>query len=106
MNKLNDLKLSDLRKHAESDIFLGDEPRLPEDIFSVTVKILGITTIYLLRGEQKNEDSKVIGRVELPLLTRGDEGPALGYRGAGLKGGHFLGSVSESLDAKMLEIIG
>jgi len=106
MNKLNDLSLSDLHKHAEGDIFFGDEPRLPEGIFSVTMKFLGITTIYLLRGEQANEDSEVIGRIELPLLTRGDEGPALGYRGSGLKGGYFLGAVSESMDAKMLEIIG
>lgn len=106
MNKLNDLKLSDLRKHAESDIFFAPEPRLPEDIFSITVKVLGITTIYLLRGDQTDEDSTVIGRIELPLLTRGDEGPALSYRGAGLKGGHFLGSASSGLDDKMLEIIG
>ena len=98
--------LKDLWNSAESDLWTHDEPALPADIFTATVKVLGITTIYILRGEQGDDLAEVIGRVELPLLTRGDEGPALGYRGAGLKGGYFLGSVSESLDAKMLEIIG
>lgn len=99
-------KLKDLWSNAESDLWTHNEPNLPEDIFSATVKVLGITTIYILRGEESNDEAEVIGRIELPQLTRGDEGPALGYRGNGLKGGEFLGAATESLEAKMLEIVG
>jgi len=99
-------KLKNLWNSAESELWTHDEPKLPEDVFSATLKVLGITTIYILRGEQGDMEAEVIGRIELPEMTRGSEGPALGYRGNGLKGGEFLGSVTESMDAKMLEIVG
>jgi len=98
--------LKDLWNNAESDLWTHDEPALPADIFTATVKVLGITTIYILRGEQGNDLAEVIGRIELPLLTRGEEGPVLGYRGNGLKGGYFMGPAAEGLEAKMLEIVG
>lgn len=70
---------------------------VPEGFFSVTANMVGIPTVYLLKGEFGADDAQVVGRVE---LTKN----AAAYRGSRIKGG-FLTARSKSFTDAFHSII-
>lgn len=56
---------------------------VPEGFFSVTAQVVGVPTVYLLKGDFGSDDAQIVGRVELTSGTS--------YRGSRLKGGFFSG---------------
>lgn len=58
----------------------GTDDSTPAGCTSIATEVLGISTTYIVR------DGHVIGRIEYTGDT------ILGYAGAGLKGGYFLGT--------------
>lgn len=76
--------VDEMTKLAESNIAITkSDSATPAGYFLLTVKILGIPTVYLAKGTQ--QEYVIAGRVELPT---GDA-----YKGAGIKGGSYLGRV-------------
>lgn len=74
-----------LLKHADiaSQPYIDDST--PDGHFGVTVKLLGVTTAYLLRGELGAEDATIVERTEYPEPGSGRTPNR--YVGGGLKGG-------------------
>ena len=63
----------------------------PPGHFVASVRMLGITTEYLIEGDEGDKKAKILGRIEL-YKDRGSV-----YRGSELKGGEYLGRIgSES----------
>lgn len=64
----------------------------PPGYFVTSVKMLGITTEYLLDGTEGDKNAKIVGRIEL-VKARGHI-----YRGSDFKGGQYLGGIGENSD--------
>lgn len=89
--------LNDILKSATSVVSLG--PLVAENHFTATAKILGITTVYVLKGEDVDLESTIVGRIELGTMAR----PSVTvYEGGNLKGGSFDGMAADGLQ-KALE---
>ena len=75
----------------------GADSSVPEGYLSSIGKVLGITTVYILKEAESgnNDDAVIVGRVEL------GEGDASGnvYLGNGVKGGYFGGRFKNMEDA-------
>ena len=79
--------LASIRKNAESNVAVsGADATTPEGYSNAIVKILGITTNYILRDHSSGdqERSEVVGRVEFDNRTV--------VRGGRLKGGEYAGT--------------
>ncbi len=64
----------------ERILWQGIDDTTPAHCTLITAEVLGLVTTYVLG------DGEVLGRIE------SDDGAQNGYAGAGLKGGHFLGT--------------
>jgi hypothetical protein len=91
--------LADIRKAAESEVRTAVDDDTPNGHFLATAKVLGITSTYLLAGDEGNPDGAIVGRVEWPAAGRQGLDSPFGYRGAGLKGGQLLGAWKGSANA-------
>lgn len=89
--------LNDILKESTSVISLG--PLASENHFTATAKVLGIATVYVLKGEDVDLESTIVGRIELGTMARPS---ATVYEGGNLKGGTFSGMASDGLQ-KALE---
>lgn len=87
--------LNDIRETATSVVSLG--PLAVENHFTATAKVLGITTVYLLKGEDADLEATIVGRIELGSAERSPVYAAIVYKGGNLKGGAFAGTVSHNL---------
>jgi hypothetical protein len=76
---------ANIRAAAAGTVSTFHGAETPAGHFEVTAKIVGIPTLYLVKGEKDAPDAVIIGRVE---LTK----PVRGYKGSSLKGGTYLAS--------------
>lgn len=92
--------LADIKKAAESNVSVFVDDATPAGHFGATVKILGITTVYLLEGTKDDDNAVIKGRMELPSIADAHKKRAVDFVvGSGLKGGTWSGIVRSSEEA-------
>lgn len=87
-------KFSDLLRSGDkgSRVVTSVDLATPPGYFVASVKMLGITTEYLIDGTEGDLHAPVVGRIEL-YKGRGSI-----YRGSELKGGNYLGQIGGTSD--------
>lgn len=73
---------------------------VPSGCFCLMVSARGLDTVYFIEGVKYDEDSTLIGRVELPALDADEPSIAIAYKGY-KKASEFIGCFS-SLDNALL----
>lgn len=87
-----------ISRSSEFALYVGaEEDVVPEGHFTAQALIVGIPTIYLLAGNQHDDNAPIVGRIEL----KGTQFTA--YKGTGLKGGGYQGQVPAGEFAEAFE---
>lgn len=96
--KLRELAEGESRTYADvicsgdkgSRVVTSVDITTPPGHFIASVRMLGITTEYLIEGDEGDKKAKILGRIELSK-ERGNV-----YRGSDLKGGKYIGRIGSA----------
>ncbi|WP_159600533.1 hypothetical protein [Agromyces humi] len=76
--------LADIRKSSERPVRTFVDDTTPDGHFGASAKIVGLATVYILKGELDDPAAQIVERTEYHMV-----GAPRRYIGRGLKGGQL-----------------
>lgn len=87
--------LTDINRLAQTMVSISADNDTPKGHFTALTRVMGVPTLYLLRGEAESLDAPIVGRIEIyPEHNRSNV-----YKGFRMKGGRFLGINSNTRES-------
>jgi hypothetical protein len=95
---------ADIQKAAEGNLSTFIDDATPAGHFGAVTKILGHTTTYLLENKSLTDMSDAVVKGHVVITEDHGKLTAIGYKGAGLIGGSYLGRV-ESYEKTFAQMV-